>query len=129
MRKILFAGFILIILISSLSPSISYAASDPRLFPNNKVGIGLLSPDSEADEAKDLVNNNGDWGWVLVIIKKSERNLDRWQNVFNMLNKNHLIPIVRIATDSDSRGFWQRPSDEDANAWADFLSKLHWPIK
>lgn len=110
-------------------PKPVFAVQDPRLVPNNKVGITLLSPDAEIEEASKLVNTNGDWGWVLIIIKKSERNVDRWQNVFTKLAKQRLIPIVRIATDYDSRGYWQKPSDEDAGQWADFLNKLYWPVK
>lgn len=105
------------------------ATIDPTKSDNNKVGIGLLSPDAEVNEATDLVNTNGDWGYVLITIKKSERNVDRWQQVFNELNDKHLVPIVRLATDFDNLGFWQRPTDEDPSSWADFLSKLHWPIK
>ena len=105
------------------------AAADPRTTPINKVGIGILSPEAEIEEAEVMVNNRGDWGWVLIVIKKSERNLDRWQSIFNKLAENHLIPIVRIATDVDDKGNWQRPMSEDANSWADFLSKLYWPTK
>lgn len=105
------------------------AASDPRNNPNNKVGVGILSPEVDTSEAAQMVNKGGDWGWVVIIIKKSERNLDRWQSVFSLLSKNHLIPIVRIATDPDRGGFWQKPGDDDASDWADFLSKLYWPTK
>lgn len=105
------------------------ATSDPRDSPNNKVGVGILSPETDIDEAAQMVNNNGDWGWVVIVIKKSERNLDRWQSVFSLFNKNHLTPIVRIATDFDQGGFWQKPANGDSDDWADFLSKLYWPTK
>lgn len=115
--------------IVSASSTPMLAVEDPRLNSINKVGINLLSPDSEIEEASQMINNNGDWGWALIIIKKSERNVDRWQSVFHKLSKAHIIPIVRIATDFDSRGFWQKPTDEDAHTWADFFSKLYWPTK
>ncbi len=124
LKLVLFSLFLVL-----LSSTNTLAAVDPTSIENSKVGIGLLSPDAEIDEAADLVNTNGDWGYVLITIKKSERNVDRWQSVFNRLNEKHLVPIVRIATEFDSLGFWQRPSDDDAHAWADFLSKLYWPIK
>ncbi|MBI3342278.1 hypothetical protein HY024_04100 [Candidatus Curtissbacteria bacterium] len=107
----------------------AFAVVDPKASQNNIVGIGLLSPDAEVDEAAQLVNTNGQWGYVLLTILKDERNVDRWQKVFNDLNDRKLIPIVRLATKFDSRGFWQRPTDEDARNWADFLSKLYWPTK
>lgn len=124
-----FVTILLLLMISWCLPKGVLAVVDPRLFPNNKVGITLLSPDSEIEDASKLVNTNGDWGWVLLIIKKSERNVDRWQSVFNQLAKKRLIPIVRIATDFDNNGYWQRPTDEDARQWADFLNKLYWPVK
>lgn len=126
--KLIFSFFLVLWALLGVS-SIAYAADDPRLKPINKVGINLLSPESEIDDAFQMINNNGDWGWVLIIIKKSERNVDRWQGVFHQLTKKRLIPIVRIATDFDSAGYWQRPTEEDAHAWADFLSKLYWPTK
>ena len=124
-----FAIYLLTLIIFGSLAKTAFAVEDPRLVPNNKVGITLLSPDSEIEGASGLVNTNGDWGWVLIIIKKSERNVDRWQGVFNQLAKKRLIPIVRIATDFDNRGYWQKPTDEDASSWADFLNKLYWPTK
>ncbi len=105
------------------------AVSDPRLFPNNKFGINSLSPEADIKEVADLVNTNGDWGWVVLVIRKNERDLARWQAVFDLLLENHLIPIVRIATQADSEGNWQRPTDADASDWANFLSELGWPTK
>lgn len=107
----------------------TFAITNPQDTPVNKIGVNILSPDSEIEEAAKLVNNNGDWGWVVVVIKKSERNVDRWQSFLNLAAKNHVIPIFRIATDFDKNGSWQKPTDEDANSWADFLSKLYWPTK
>lgn len=126
--KLIFSFLTVFILLMSF-PFGARATEDPRLMPINKVGINLLSPDSEIEEASEMINNNGDWGWVLIVIRKSERNIDRWQSVFHQLSKKRLIPIVRIATDFDSRGYWQTPTDEDAHAWADFLSKLYWPTQ
>ncbi len=106
-----------------------FAISDPRLYPNNKFGINSLSPESEINGVADLVNNNGDWGWVVIVIRKNERDLARWQSVFDSLTQSHLTPIVRIATSVDSQGNWQQPTSEDARAWAQFLSALSWPTK
>lgn len=109
-------------------PTKSFAVVDLKGVPNNKVGIGLLSPESEIQDAKELVNTNGDWGWVTLVIKKEERDRERWQNIFNQLNKNHLIPIVRIATKFDG-DIWQKPEEDDAEVWAKFLDSLYWPTK
>ena len=90
-------SFVLFLFILLFLQNDAFAIVDPRNVPNNKVGVGILSPESEIEEASRMVNNNGDWGYVLIVIKKSERNIDRWQSIFNQLLKNHLIPIVRIA--------------------------------
>lgn len=128
MIKFLLSVFLLT-LSSTLFVKTTYAISDPFSEPVNKFGVNILSPDSEIEEAAKLVNNNGDWGWAVVVIKKSERNVDRWQSFLNLAAKNHIIPIVRLATEFDKSGYWQKPTDEDANDWADFLSKLYWPTK
>ncbi len=123
---ICFLIFAISILITTVP---AFAVSDPTANPVNKFGINILSPDSEIEEAAKLVNNNGDWGWVVVVVKKTEKNVDRWQSFLNQANKNHIIPIFRLTTEFDSKGYWQKPTDEDAESWADFLNKLYWPTK
>lgn len=97
--------------------------------PNNRFGIHLNEPDSDIEDAKKLVNTNGDWGWVVMVIRANDRNKEKWQRIFNKLREDHLIPVVRIAGRPNSAGFWERPSDNDAKDWADFLDSLIWPIK
>lgn len=120
---------IIAVIFSSFFSKPVWAISDPREVPNNKIGIGILSPEAEIEEVSKLVNNNGDWGWVLVIIKKDERDVDRWQNVMNLFTKHHLVPIVRLATKFTPEGNWEKPAGDDADLWADFLYKLSWPTK
>lgn len=127
--KFKFLILIAFLLLFSKSAPI-YATQDPRLFHNNKVGVNSLSPDSEAQEISSMVNNKGDWGYVVITIKSSERNIGRWQNVFNLFAKYHLIPIVRIATIFDEKtGVWQKPTQNDAEEWAEFLDKLYFPTQ
>lgn len=122
--------FLLLYIVVSLTLANSvFAVTDPLSVPNNKVGINILSPESEILKASELVNTNGDWGYVVIVIKRSERDHQRWQKTFFDLNKNHLIPIVRLTTDVDSQGYWQRPNDNDAEQWAEFLNNLYWPTK
>jgi len=121
--------FCLTLIIFLILGQSALAVNDPSTNLNNKVGIGTLSPESEVEEISSMVNAGGDWGWVVILIKKSEMNLDRWQGVFHLLAKYHLIPIVRIATEFDPHGYWQRPTSEDAKSWANFLSSLYWPTK
>lgn len=125
MRKFLLS--LLLISIFSINPA--FAISDPTLRPNNKFGINILSPEANINDAARLVNTNGDWGYVLIVIKKSEKDIERWQAVFTTLSKKHLIPIVRIATDSGIGGNWEKPTVNDAEDWAIFLNELTWPTK
>lgn len=126
--KLLLWTLIVFLLLISKTQQIS-ATVDPRNEQNNKVCVGILSPEADITDAANMVNAKSDWGYVVIIIKKSERDVDRWQGVFNQLLQNHLIPIVRIATDFDDQGYWQKPKEEDVNSWADFLSKLYFPTK
>ncbi len=122
-----FLSFLVLFIFSSNSV---FAVSDPRSVPNNKVGINILSPEAEVEDAGTLVNTNGDWGYVVVTIAKNERDLSRWQNFLNQTNKYHLIPIIRLATEFDAQnGYWKQPGETDAQDWADFLSKLYFPTK
>lgn len=136
MRKIFTALtiFILYNLAFTVLPGASliipaHAIYDPTTLPNNKFGIHIISPTpQELDPAIDLVNTNGDWGYITVLIESKDRDVSKWQQFFNTLRKKHLIPIVRLATAPEG-GNWKRPTESDINDWADFLDKLNWPIK
>lgn len=105
------------------------AIYDPTSVPNNRFGIHIISPTStEASHAADLVNSNGDWGYVTVLIESKDRNEGKWQSFFDELRRRHLIPLVRLATQPEG-GYWKKPYDGEETAWADFLNKLNWPTK
>ncbi len=110
-------------------PVTTYATVDPLSSPNNKFGIHIISasPD-ESSPAAELVNTNGDWGYITVIIQQNDKKKDKWQEFFNDLRRRHLIPIVRLATETEGQS-WKRPDPDDANSWADFLNSLNWPVK
>lgn len=128
-RLVLFlASFI--ILYSSFFIHPAYAIYDPLSSPNNRVGIHIISPsDDELNPAREMVNKNGDWGYVTFLIEKNDRKVDKWQTFFNKLRESHLIPIVRLASEPDPEGFWKRPTENDAADWANFLDQLNWPTK
>ncbi len=106
------------------------AIIDPLATPNNKFGIHLIqATDSEITPAQKLVNSsNGDWGYVTLLIESKDRNIDKWQAVFNSLRQKHLIPIVRLATQPEG-AYWKRPYEGEEIAWANFLDNLVWPTK
>lgn len=107
----------------------AYAIVDPSAVPNNKFGIHIIqaTPD-ESSPAASLVNTNGDWGYITVLIEQKDKNKDKWQEFFNDLRRRHLIPIVRLATEPQGN-LWKIPNPEDADSWADFLNSLNWPTK
>ncbi len=125
----LFASILLITgYLSLINPA--KAISDPLSVPNNKYGIHIITATrDEASEAARLVNTNGDWGYITVLAESGDRNEGKWQEFFNELRRRHLIPIVRLATKPTGQGIWERPYDNEGEAWADFLDKLNWPVK
>jgi hypothetical protein len=98
--------------------------------PNNKFGISLAQPNiEEFPKIKELVNSNGgDWGYITLIIQENDRDKNKWQDIFNRLRQNHLIPIIRLATKPEGEN-WRRPTKTDAQSWVDFLDALNWIVK
>jgi hypothetical protein len=98
--------------------------------PNNKFGIHFAQPHfSDLKKAAEMLNaNGGDWGYVTLVIQEDDQNIQKWQEVFDLLREYHLIPIIRIATHPDGAK-WKRPSKDEAQSWADFLESLHWVVK
>ncbi len=97
---------------------------------NNKFGIHLARP-NEADikAAAELVNSSGgDWGYVTLVMQDNEMDKEYWQNVFDLLRRYHLIPIIRLAT-HPSGNKWIRPKQEEAKKWVEFLDSLNWVVK
>lgn len=114
----------------------AYAVVDPLSVSNNKFGIHIISPSTEeASAAADLVNTNGNWGYITVLIESKDlekehwnSSLSKWQSFFNYLRNRHLIPIIRLATQPEG-SYWKRPEEELAQKWAEFLDQLNWPAK
>lgn len=109
----------------------SFAIYDPIKTQNNKYGIHILFPE-EISEAAILVNSTGgDWGYVTIPIRATERNIEKWQKFMDDCKKYHIIPIIRIATEGDYfiKASWEKPSNYYAIDFANFLSSLDWPTK
>ena len=128
--KKLFILIIYILLFISLTGKAN-AIYNPLSVKNNIFGIHILYPE-EIGEAAALINStNGDWGYVIIPIKASDRNLDKWQTFMDNARKYHVIPIIRIATDGDyfDKISWSKPSEYDVLDFANFLNSLDWPTK
>ncbi len=90
----------------------------------------MAQPNTEQfTQVKELVNsNNGDWGYVTLIIQENDRDKNKWQEIFNRLRQDHLIPIIRLATQPVGEN-WRRPEIKDSQGWVDFLDSLNWVVK
>ncbi len=97
---------------------------------NNKFGIHLAQPqDEDIDRAEKLVNSNGGtWGYITLVIQENDRDLNKWQGIFDKLRERRLIPIIRVATQGEGSN-WRRPDSADAKGWVDFFNKLNWVVK
>ena len=122
--------FVFLFLLLSLFWPVKVGAELSNLnYPNNKFGIHLAIPAfGDLEKAANLVNNNGDWGYVTLVMQENDLNKEKWQGVFDQLRKLHLIPLIRLAT-SPENDHWRAPQKEDAQKLADFLNSLNWVVK
>jgi hypothetical protein len=128
MKKIIAILFFVVFLVF---PSFVNAVYDPLSKPNNKIGIHILFP-SELKEAAELVDSSGgDWGYVIIPIQSSDKDLEKWQKFMDDCRQYHLIPIVRLATNGDyfNTKVWEKPNMENVLDFANFLNSLDWPTK
>ncbi len=116
---------LILLLILILFPITTFAAES-----NNKFGIHLAQPHmEEISKIKELVNGNGgDWGYVTLVIQEDDRDNNKWQEIFDKLRENHLIPIIRLATLPQGEN-WRRPEKGDVDPWVSFLDSLNWVVK
>lgn len=105
-----------------------FAENKPTSVSNNKFGIHIMNEKDLPDAAALVNSSGGDWGYVTFVITESERNFERWQQVFDQMRRLHLIPIIRIATKADGET-WQIPQDAEINNWIAFLNSLNWVIE
>jgi hypothetical protein len=121
-------AFALFLLLISFLPQPIRAFYEPLSVPNNKYGIHIAEL-TDLKDAAGLVNSNGgDWGYVTLVIQDGDRNVGKWQEIFNSMRRLHLIPILRLATHPEGDS-WKIPQKEDAKRWVSFLDSLIWPIE
>lgn len=125
-----YAAIFIIFLCLFFAPALpKVSAQKPSVSANNLFGIHILS-ENDLNDAAELVNSNGgEWGYVTLVIREDERDVNRWTNAFNKMRELKLIPIVRIATTMQPEGGWRKPTSDQAIPWVDFLDALPWPTK
>lgn len=120
--------FSLLLLSLFLFVPVIHARYDPQYVENNKFGIHIVDI-NDLQEIPDLLNTSGgDWGYVTLVIRENERDVGKWQEVFNKMRRMHLIPVVRLATTVEGNS-WRKPTATDINEWVNFLSQLNWVIE
>lgn len=92
---------------------------------SNKFGLYVYAENKDFIRlADELVNSNGgDWGFVLIPYNVDDQDFTKWREVFDLLYKEHLIPIVQLY-DVDDNGY----KEEIKNA-AEFLNSFVWPVR
>jgi len=131
MKKNILYFLIVCIFMLSLTPTRTYAVSDPLKTPNNFIGIHILFP-SEVDEAAQLVNaNGGEWGYVVIPMQARDRDMNKWQKFMDDAKRLKVIPIIRVATEGyyKDTSTWRVPDTFDAIDFANFLNSLEWPTQ
>ncbi len=85
--------------------------------------------------ARDLV---GEWGYVVVLVRLDDLDVERWQYFLDLCGQLHLTPIIRFATWYDNTNRWWAVPIRDnegggyftvAEQYRDFLDHLRWPTK
>ena len=128
-KKVVFLLSTLLFIVSTATPV--FASENPLAVPNNKFGIHILF-NTDLDTAAKLVNSNGGkWGYVVIPIQASDMDLTKWQSFMDEAKKQHVIPIIRLATEGDyfNKTAWRKPTDDDVIDFANFLNSLTWPTK
>ena len=125
-KKTLIALLLCLLLLVNTRPL--FAIEDPLLVPNNRFGIHILDENDLEDAVKLVNSEGGDWGYVTLVIREDERDIKRWQGVFNSMRQHHLIPIVRIAS-KQIDSYWKKPVINEIDSWIHFLNSLNWVVK
>lgn len=92
-------------------------------YVNNKFGLYVYSTGNFIKKADELVNSNGgDWGYVLIPYNVKDRDNSKWSEIFDLLARKHLIPVIQL---------WDVDLDKyesQTEGAAKFLNKFPWPI-
>ncbi len=119
---------VLLFLFAFVFPPKAYALYNPTSVPNNKYGIHIVDTNNIADVVPLVNSTGGNWGYVTMVLSDSERDHDRWQNMFNQMRRAHLIPIVRLATHVEGKA-WVKPNKDRFYELVKLLNSLNWPTE
>ena len=100
------------------------------VFAESKNIFGVhLGDTNDISKAAPLINsNNGDWGYVTIVIRSDLLNRQMWQDFFDKCREFHITPIIRLSTILEN-DHWKKPEYSDIDAMTSFLNSLNWPHK
>ena len=107
---------------------ISLFFNSPILASDNTFGLHLSQTEDLNSAAKIINSQNGNWGWATIVIQTNNLDKNTWQNFFDNCRKNHVIPIIRIATVGEGEN-WKVPDYSDIDHIVSFLNSLNWPTQ
>jgi len=77
----MFFSIITAIIIFFSFPQPVQATYEPLSVPNNKYGIHIAEMTDLKDAAALVNSQNGDWGYVTLVIQDGDRNTGKWQEL------------------------------------------------
>ena len=96
------------------------------ILAKNIFGLHLTQTE-DITKVSPLINSaDANWGWVTIVIRNDQLDPNQWQDFFNHCRRLHLIPLIRLATQSNN-GVWNKPSQSDIINFSTFLASLNWP--
>lgn len=119
---------VILSLLLLLLPKQVAAWYDPLTVPNNTYGMHIADFNDLAGVAGLVNTNGGDWGYITIVASDNDRDSGKWQAMFDVMRRLHLIPIVRLATHVDNAS-WVAPSKESIDKIVTFLTNLNWPTE
>jgi hypothetical protein len=119
---------LLLSLILLLFPKQIWAIHDPLSVANNKYGIHIADFNDIVDTASLINSNGGDWGYVTLVATDGDRDIGKWQRIFDEMRRLHIIPLVRLATHPEASG-WKKPNPGTFDEIVKLFNSLNWPTQ
>jgi hypothetical protein len=128
----------------ALSPTPAPAALAPWVRSGHKYGMHMLLDDGRnhwlpdvwpqhVQQARQFV---GEGGYVVQLIRLDDLDVPRWQFFLDLCAREHLIPIIRLASTYDHVNKWWEAPPRDpggqgythvAGQYREFFAQLRWP--
>jgi len=75
--------YVILLLLFSLFTRPVYAIYEPTSVPNNQYGIHIADFNDLPDVSPLVNSSGGDWGYVTLVSTDGDRDIGRWQSLFD----------------------------------------------